>query len=135
MRRQGPTWVYALLHCTHTFLHTLTVFLTSKMDSFRFPHMVLSLTMLSVPSPTECVLMSGGMLLSHTLKSPNRLEAYFHTCDELLHMWAHAEDLDTLEFTLMQVITYIAGPVRIPAVFATCSCCSYNPGCVHRISG
>ncbi|KAI0303936.1 alpha/beta-hydrolase [Russula brevipes] len=56
-----------------------------------FPHMVLSLTMLSVPSPTE-------------------LEAYFHTCDELLHMWAHAEDLDTLEFTLMQVISYIAGP-------------------------
>jgi hypothetical protein len=40
----------------------------------------------------------------------NRLEAYFHTCDELLHMWAHAEDLDTLEFALMQVITYIAGP-------------------------
>ncbi|KAH9965771.1 alpha/beta-hydrolase [Russula dissimulans] len=55
-----------------------------------FPHMVLSLTMLSVPSPTE-------------------LEAYFHTCDELLHMWAHAEDLDTLEFALMQVIAYIAG--------------------------
>ncbi|KAI0276318.1 alpha/beta-hydrolase [Russula aff. rugulosa BPL654] len=56
-----------------------------------FPHRVLSLTMLSVPSPTE-------------------LEAYFHTCDELLHMWAHAEDLDTLEFTLMQIVTYIAGP-------------------------
>ncbi|KAI0254856.1 alpha/beta-hydrolase [Lactifluus subvellereus] len=56
-----------------------------------FPHMVLSLTMLSVPSPTE-------------------LEIYFHTCDELLHMWAHAEDLDTLEFTLMQVISHIAGP-------------------------
>lgn len=32
-------------------------------------------------------------------------------------MWAHAEDLDTLEFTLMQVITYIAGPVRILTVF------------------
>ena len=28
-------------------------------------------------------------------------------------MWAHAEDLDTLEFTLMQVIAYITGPVRI----------------------
>ncbi|KAH9977632.1 alpha/beta-hydrolase [Lactifluus volemus] len=56
-----------------------------------FPHMVLSLTMISVPSPTE-------------------LEVYFHTCDELLHMWAHAEDLDTLEFTLMQVISYIVGP-------------------------
>lgn len=28
-------------------------------------------------------------------------------------MWAHAEDLDTLEFTCMQVITYITGPVRI----------------------
>ncbi|KAH9077023.1 alpha/beta-hydrolase [Lactarius deliciosus] len=56
-----------------------------------FPHMVLSLTMLSVPSPTE-------------------LEAYFHTCDELLHMWAHAEDLDTLEFALMQVTAYITGP-------------------------
>jgi hypothetical protein len=28
-------------------------------------------------------------------------------------MWAHAEDLDTLEFTLMQVISYIVGPVRI----------------------
>ena len=26
-------------------------------------------------------------------------------------MWAHAEDLDTLEFTLMQVISHIAGPV------------------------
>ncbi len=45
--------------------------------------------------------------------SLHRLEAYFHTCDELLHMWAHAEDLDTLEFTLMQIIAYIAGPVRI----------------------
>ncbi|KAH9045258.1 alpha/beta-hydrolase [Lactarius pseudohatsudake] len=56
-----------------------------------FPRMVLSLTMLSVPSPTE-------------------LEAYFHTCDELLHMWAHAEDLDTLEFALMQVTAYITGP-------------------------
>ncbi|KAI0268106.1 alpha/beta-hydrolase [Gloeopeniophorella convolvens] len=56
-----------------------------------FPDMVLSLTMLSVPSPTE-------------------LEVYYHTCDELLHMWAHAEDLDTLEFTLMQVLAYIAGP-------------------------
>ena len=28
-------------------------------------------------------------------------------------MWAHAEDLDTLEFTLMQVIAYVTGPVRI----------------------
>jgi len=46
--------------------------------------------MLSVPSPTE-------------------LEVYFHTCDELIHMWAHADDLDTLEFALMQVIAYIAG--------------------------
>jgi hypothetical protein len=27
-------------------------------------------------------------------------------------MWAHAEDLETLEFTLMQVASYIAGPVR-----------------------
>jgi len=25
-------------------------------------------------------------------------------------MWAHAEDLDTLEFALMQVIAYITGP-------------------------
>ncbi|KAI0068617.1 alpha/beta-hydrolase [Artomyces pyxidatus] len=56
-----------------------------------FPDMCLSLTMLSVPSPTE-------------------LEAFFHTCDELLHMWAHAEDIDTLEFTLMQVVAYIVGP-------------------------
>jgi hypothetical protein len=32
-------------------------------------------------------------------------------------MWAHAEDLDTLEFTLMQIVTYIAGPVRILFVF------------------
>jgi hypothetical protein len=47
----------------------------------------------------------------------HRLEAYFHTCDELLHMWAHAEDLDTLEFALMQVTAYIAGPVRIPTIF------------------
>ena len=28
-------------------------------------------------------------------------------------MWAHAEDLDTLEFTLMQVISHLAGTVRI----------------------
>lgn len=28
-------------------------------------------------------------------------------------MWANAEDLDTLEFTLMQVISHLAGPVRI----------------------
>jgi hypothetical protein len=32
-------------------------------------------------------------------------------------MWAHAEDLDTLEFTLMQVISHIAGPVRSPLLF------------------
>lgn len=42
-----------------------------------------------------------------------RLEVYFHTCDEILHMWAHAEDLTTLEFSLMQVTSYITGPVRI----------------------
>jgi hypothetical protein len=41
-------------------------------------------------------------------------------------MWAHAEDLDTLEFTLMQIVTYIAGPVCIPTDFMTCSCCSYR---------
>ncbi|KAI9467164.1 alpha/beta-hydrolase [Lactarius psammicola] len=83
-----------------------------------FPHMVLSLTMLSVPSPTE-------------------LEAYFHTCDELLHMWAHAEDLDTLEFTLMQVIAYITGPDvdadladEIIAYFET----AYPPFNRHRLA-
>ncbi|KAI0321952.1 alpha/beta-hydrolase [Amylostereum chailletii] len=56
-----------------------------------FPELCLSLTMLSVPSPTE-------------------LEVFFHTCDELLHMWAHAGDLDTLEFCLMQCVLYIVGP-------------------------
>ena len=40
-------------------------------------------------------------------------------------MWAHAEDLDTLEFTLMQIVSYIAGPVCIPTDFMTCSCCLY----------
>ena len=65
------------------------------------------------------------MSLSLILKS-TRLEAYFHTCDELLHMWAHAEDLDTLEFTLMQIVTYIAGPVSIPTNFMACSCCLYR---------
>ncbi len=52
------------------------------------------------------ILMAWKLLL-------HRLEVYFHTCDELLHMWAHAEDLDTLEFALMQCIAYIVGPVRI----------------------
>jgi hypothetical protein len=41
-------------------------------------------------------------------------------------MWAHAEDLDTLEFTLMQIVSYIAGPVCIPTDFVTCSCCLYR---------
>lgn len=66
---------------------------------------------------------------------------YFHTCDELLHMWAHAEDLDTLEFALMQVTSYIAGPVGILVtsvvvflVFAHTSSLIYA-GCVHRASG
>jgi hypothetical protein len=48
-------------------------------------------------------------------------------------MWAHAEDLDTLEFTLMQVITYIAGAVRILTVFSPLV--SLNtvqpPGCLN----
>jgi hypothetical protein len=90
--------------------------------------MVLSLTMLSVPSPTECVSLRLSRLscsLRNLCPLTNfffffvfrRLEAYFHTCDELLHMWAHAEDLDTLEFALMQVTAYIAGPVRIPTTF------------------
>jgi hypothetical protein len=55
----------------------------------------------------RCVLRTEIFFMSF-----DRLEAYFHTCDELLHMWAHAEDLDTLEFALMQVTAYIAGPVR-----------------------
>lgn len=79
--------------------------------------------MLSVPSPTECVFDVRSPFpasLSLILKS-TRLEAYFHTCDELLHMWAHAEDLDTLEFALMQVVSYIAGPVCIPTDFIRCS--------------
>jgi len=38
-------------------------------------------------------------------------------------MWAHAEDLDTLEFALMQVTAYIAGPVRIPTTFAVLISC------------
>ena len=42
-------------------------------------------------------------------------------------MWAHAEDLGTLEFTLMQVVSFIAGSVCIPTDFMTCSCCLYWP--------
>jgi len=49
-------------------------------------------------------------------------------------MWAHAEDLDTLEFALMQVIAYIAGSVRILTVFVVCFYFSDQhifTGCVH----
>ncbi len=46
-------------------------------------------------------------------------------------MWAHSEDLDTLEFALMQIVTYIAGPVRIPTVFMTLLVLLIQaPGCV-----
>jgi hypothetical protein len=88
--------------------------------------------MLSVPSPTEYVPLSDSDVaplyatcLSYVLFLFlfYRLEVYFHTCDELLHMWAHAEDLDTLEFALMQVISYIAGPVRTPSLFMMSLCC------------
>jgi hypothetical protein len=83
--------------------------------------MVLSLTMISVPSPTEYVLQSLGATWPSHVEIYFRLEVYFHTCDELLHMWAHAEDLDTLEFTLMQVISYIVGPVRVtPSSWRPC---------------
>ena len=41
-------------------------------------------------------------------------------------MWAHAEDLVTLEFALMQVVSYITGPVCNPTDFVTCSCCLYR---------
>jgi hypothetical protein len=41
-------------------------------------------------------------------------------------MWAHAEDLDTLEFALMQVTAYIAGPVRIPTTFVVLILCGSN---------
>jgi hypothetical protein len=68
---------------------------------------------------------AAGVVVSDFLNQ-TRLEAYFHTCDELLHMWSHAEDLDTLEFTLMQIVTYIAGPVWTPTNFMTCSCCLYR---------
>lgn len=54
-------------------------------------------------------------LYAHAL---HRLEAFFHTYDELLHMWAHADDLDTLEFALMQIVSYIVGPVRSAAFVA-----------------
>ena len=35
-------------------------------------------------------------------------------------MWAHAEDLDTLEFALMQVTSYIAGPVGFLVTLLWC---------------
>jgi hypothetical protein len=85
--------------------------------------------MLSVPSPTEYVPLSDSDVALLYATWPSylnffyRLEVYFHTCDELLHMWAHAEDLDTLEFALMQVISYIAGPVRAPPFFMVSLCC------------
>jgi hypothetical protein len=86
--------------------------------------------MLSVPSPTEYVPFTG-LRRRTALRNVaflsffffHRLEVYFHTCDELLHIWAHAEDLDTLEFALMQVISYIAGPVRTSPIFIVPLCC------------
>ena len=131
VRRQRPIWVSASLHCTQPLVPFKLLFFPTLINLnafFRFPHRVLSLTMLSVPSPTECVfnVRSPSVVVSD-FGINTRLEAYFHTCDELLHMWAHAEDLDTLEFALMQVVTYIAGPVCIATNFTPCSSADTRP--------
>ena len=81
----------------------------------------------SVPNRVRNLLSSPPPAASSLISKSTRLEAYFHTCDELLYMWAHAEDLNTLEFTLMQVVSYIAGPVCISTDFVTCSFCLYRP--------
>lgn len=56
-----------------------------------FPEMCLSVTLLTVPTPTE-------------------LKAYFHRFDESLSLWSNAVDLDSLEHALMEVITFLLGP-------------------------
>ncbi|TFY78101.1 hypothetical protein EWM64_g5912 [Hericium alpestre] len=55
-----------------------------------FPEMVLSITMLTVPSPTE-------------------LKAYFAPFDDILNRWVYAEDLDTIEHTLNEIVTFLLG--------------------------
>ena len=61
VRRRQPTWVSASPRCTQPVLSETPVSFVqiprqgTECARSRFPHMVLSLTMLSVPSPTECV--------------------------------------------------------------------------------
>ncbi|ETW84515.1 hypothetical protein HETIRDRAFT_312004 [Heterobasidion irregulare TC 32-1] len=56
-----------------------------------FPEMCLSLTLVTVPPPTE-------------------LKSYFTSFDEMVKMWSFAEDLDSFEHATMELLNLTVGP-------------------------
>ena len=93
--------------------------------------MCLSVTLLTVPTPTECVFCrpEGAFLFraeAHALIIC-RLKAYFHRFDESLSLWSNAVDLDSLEHALMEVITFLLGPVSGDWVACSAASVSSSP--------
>ncbi|TFY60274.1 hypothetical protein EVG20_g7478 [Dentipellis fragilis] len=63
---------------------------TALRFAMLFPEMCLSITMLTVPTPTE-------------------LKIYFAPFDDILNRWVYSEDLDTIEHTLNEICTFLLG--------------------------
>ncbi|KAI0036061.1 alpha/beta-hydrolase [Vararia minispora EC-137] len=63
----------------------------------------------SVDAAVRFSILFPELCLSLTLLSTNSLDEVFRAGDELLQMWAGADDIETLEFALFQMVSYIVG--------------------------
>ena len=79
--------------------------------------MVLSLTLINVPPPTEyessAYTYREPSADQHLFGGVHRLKTNLYMLDELIQMYGYAEDLDTYEHAAKELSTFFAGPVSL----------------------
>lgn len=76
-----------------------------------FPELVLSLTLVNVPPPTELVLCTAHP--DSFSDQYIRLEWVFNNFEELLSFWCHPQDLDELDHALLGLTKHLLGQVSL----------------------
>ena len=82
----------------------------------RFPEMVLSLTLINVPPPTEYESRAHAPRTGLINFLFCRLKTTLCMLDELIQLYGYAEDLDTCEHAAKELSAFLAGPVSLTAI-------------------
>ena len=87
--------------------------------SLRFPDMCLTLTLVNVPPPTECVIRPSPFAFfasSLTVCSSIRLKDVFETYGEMLNMWCYPTDIEEFEHACLMLLEFALGEDITPDI-------------------